>query len=445
MLAWKQYGFSILFSVIFLILEAIIMYSITALENVGEQSVRSKAEKGQKDAMKIVALLEKQQYCPNFLLLLTNTINLAIGFLYSKRIFFWSDYFSHWSVTPFEGTMRKIFQVIGMLILVFIVTFFSNALPRKLALKDSERKVLKYACFLKFFFSIVTVFSVAIDISLKGLLFIMQKKEEDYQENVTEDEIISIVNEGLEQGVLENTEVEMISNIIEMDEKEVKDIMTRRKQIVAIDGASSVADAIQKMMEKNYSRYPVYEGDIDNIIGVVFWKDVTKYYIEQKDRSRQIQEIAKKAYLVPDTKKINVLFEEMQMKKVQMAVAIDEYGQTVGIVAMEDVLEEIVGKIYDEFDESERYVIQQRPGRYFMKGMLELEEMSRILHIDMEKELEDYDTLNGFLVSKIGHIPTEKEKVTIYYQGYEFRVVDIKNKMIRLVRVHKLDTDEAEK
>ena len=273
----------------------------------------------------------------------------------------------------------------------------------------------------------------------------MQKKEEDYQENVTEDEIISIVNEGLEQGVLENTEVEMISNIIEMDEKEVKDIMTRRKQIVAIDGASSVADAIQKMMEKNYSRYPVYEGDIDNIIGVVFWKDVTKYYIEQKDRSRQIQEIAKKAYLVPDTKKINVLFEEMQMKKVQMAVAIDEYGQTVGIVAMEDVLEEIVGKIYDEFDESERYVIQQRPGRYFMKGMLELEEMSRILHIDMEKELEDYDTLNGFLVSKIGHIPTEKEKVTIYYQGYEFRVVDIKNKMIRLVRVHKLDTDEAEK
>ena len=133
----------------------------------------------------------------------------------------------------------------------------------------------------------------------------------------------------------------------------------------------------------------------------------------------------------------------MQIKKISMAIAIDEYGQTVGIVAMEDILEEIVGNIYDEFDADERMIIKQREGRYFMRGLASLEDVAKELNLHMDKELEDYDTLNGFLISQIGHIPNEKEKVNIIYQGYEFRVVDIKDRMIRFVRVHKEEKEKV--
>ena len=158
---------------------------------------------------------------------------------------------------------------------------------------------------------------------------------------------------------------------------------------------------------------------------------------QNKDTTILLRKLAKKPYMVPDTQKIDLLFEEMQLKKVHMAIAIDEYGQTAGIVAMEDVLEEIVGNIFDESDSDERMIVKQREGKYFMRGLTHLDDVARELGINMEKEQEDYDTLNGFLISQLGHIPHEKEKVEIVYKGYEFHVVDVKDKMIRLVRVHK--------
>jgi len=326
---------------------------------------------------------------------------------------------------------------------MYVVVLFGNAIPQKVALKHSEKKADRYAKFLMCLLSVFQIFSIVIDKSMILLFKISGRNLKDYEDNVTEEEIISIVNEGLEQGILEDNEVEMIANIIEMDEKEVRDIMTRRTKIVGLDGNMTVEEAMQFMMEKSYSRFPVYDGDIDNVIGIAFWKDITKYFIQNKDRSIPIRELAKKAYLVPDTQKIDVLFEEMQLKKIHMAIAIDEYGQTVGIVAMEDVLEEIVGNIFDEFDVDERMILKQRDGKYFMRGLAPLEDVAEELGIYMEEELEDYDTLNGFLISQLGHIPKEKEKINIVYKGYEFRVVDVKDRMIRFVRVHK-EEKEAE-
>ena len=285
--------------------------------------------------------------------------------------------------------------------------------------------------------SVFRVLSVIIEKSVAIVFRLTGRNVREYEENVTEEEIISIVNVGLEQGVLENTEVEMIANIIEMDEKEVRDIMTRRTQIVALEANMTVEEAMVFMMEKSYSRFPVYEGDIDNVTGVVFWKDITKYYIQNKDKTVPVRELARKAHLVPDTQRIDVLFEEMQMKKIHMAIAIDEYGQTVGIIAMEDILEEIVGNIFDEFDVDERMIFKQRDGKYFMRGLTPLEDVAEELNIDMAEELQDYDTLNGFLISRLGHIPREREKINIVYKGYEFRVVNVKDRTIRYVRVHR--------
>ena len=440
----KEYAICILVTLVLLGIEAMVSSGIAALENVSETELKKKAEDGEVKAKTLLREMQLLEQNPSFLLLVMTSLNLAIGFIYSRCIVYWSEVVVQYSD---QGMLfwlaRRLFQLFGMLLLILVVSVFGNAMPRKLALKHSEQKAHRYAWLVLGLMRLFHIFAMVVDCSVLILFKLTGKNVKDYEECVTEEEIISIVNEGLEQGILENNEVEMIANIIEMDEKEVRDIMTRRTKIVAMDANLTLEEAIQFMLANSYSRFPVYEGDIDNIIGIVFWKDLTKYYIQHEEHSVQLRDLAKKPYLIPDTQKIDVLFEEMQLKKIHMAIAIDEYGQTAGIVAMEDVLEEIVGNIFDEFDVDERMIIRQRDGKYFMRGMAPLEDVAAELGLNMDEELEDYDTLNGFLISQLGHIPKEKEKVNIMYKGYEFRVVDIKDRMIRFVRVHREEKEKT--
>ncbi|CDE46006.1 putative uncharacterized protein [Clostridium sp. CAG:411] len=440
----KKYAISIIATIILIVVESMVSCGMAAFSNLSVLDIKKRAENGEKKAARLLSVMVQIEQYKSFVSLLMTTLNLAIGFIYSRRLLYWSAIATRFSTdTTKVIILNRLFQFVGMFLLVYLVFLVGNAIPGRAALKKSEDKAYRFSGLLLAMMKVFRVFVLFIEKTVYILFYITGRKWSEYQDSVTEEEIRFIVNEGLEQGVLENTEVEMISNIMEMDEKEVRDVMTRRTQIQALDGNITIEETIQFMLEESYSRFPVYEGDIDNIIGIVFWKDITKYYIQKKDIHAPIKKLAKKAYLVPDTQKVNVLFQEMQIKKISMAIAIDEYGQTVGIVAMEDILEEIVGNIYDEFDADERMIIKQREGRYFMRGLASLEDVAKELNLHMDKELEDYDTLNGFLISQIGHIPNEKEKVNIIYQGYEFRVVDIKDRMIRFVRVHKEEKEKV--
>lgn len=422
---------------IFIILEAIFSCAFSALENCSEKEVRKRINEGNEKAKKIeVALKELQRYNSIILAIMT-MLNLAIGVFAGVHVGRISAFLKSMHIQ----SVRFVWFLVACIIFVFFsgIILIGNAVPRRIGMKNAERKA---ELLVDFLLQVIWFVKPFIKI-LEGGIFLVFKltgrNPEEYKDNVTEDEIIAIVNEGLQQGVLEDSEVEMISNIMEMDEKEVRDIMTRRQRIVALNGEETIEKSIQKMLQKSFSRFPVYEGDIDNIIGIVFWKDITKYCIQNFDQNITLSQLAKKPYFVPDTQKIDVLFEEMQRKKIHMAIAIDEYGQTAGIVAMEDILEEIVGNIFDEFDEDEKMIIRQKDGKYYIKGMASLEEVAETLQLHLEKELQDYDTLNGFLVSKLGHIPSFKEKVSIKYQGYEFHIVDVRDKTIRYVRVKKCE------
>ncbi|MEF9941377.1 MAG: hemolysin family protein [Lachnospiraceae bacterium] len=264
------------------------------------------------------------------------------------------------------------------------------------------------------------------------------------QEDVAE-EIISMVDEGHEQGVFVSNEAEMIRNIFEYGDKNVKDIMTHRKNIIAIDSNQTLEEALTFILEENYSRFPVYEGDIDTITGILYLRDVTKCYLDTSLRSKTIQEL--KEYLrpvsfVPETKSIDKLFKEMQSEKNHMAVVLDEYGQTSGIVAMEDILEEIVGNILDEYDEDENFIVQQQEHTYLVNGMTELEDLEDILEIVFDEE--DCETLNGFLIHCLDRIPNEDETCMIEYKGYHFQVLTIDNNMIESVQITKDDERELD-
>ncbi len=265
-------------------------------------------------------------------------------------------------------------------------------------------------------------------------------------EHVTEEEIMDMVNEGHEKGVLKENEAEMIGNIFEFGEKQAHDVMTHRKNIVAIDCNATVQEAFDFILNESFSRYPVYCEDIDNIIGVIHIRDLLKVYVDENMRNKTLQEIQDDvlfdSYCIPETRNISILFKEMQEEKVHMAIVVDEYGQTAGIVTMEDILEEIVGNILDEYDEEEQFIIREADGTYLIDGQTSLEDIEDMLEIKFE--CEDIDTINGYLLYKLGKIPEENEQFETECGGYVFQIVKVEDRMIRQVRVRKVMPDKIQ-
>ncbi len=259
-----------------------------------------------------------------------------------------------------------------------------------------------------------------------------------HDDDVTEEEIKSMVNEGHEQGVLLASEAEMINNIFEFGDKEAKDIMTHRKNLIVIDGNLSYNDAVSFIIENSKSRYPVYLDDIDNIIGVLHIKDA--FAFAQKNEVfrtsiKDIPNLIREVDFVPETLNIHTLFKMMQAKKSHMVIVVDEYGQTSGAVAMEDILEEIVGNIEDEHDEEETLIRQNPDGSYLMNGLASMPEVIELLGLPVDEDA--FETLNGFLVSLLEKIPNDDETAQINMYGYDFNVLKVEDKMIREVLVRK--------
>lgn len=255
-------------------------------------------------------------------------------------------------------------------------------------------------------------------------------------EDVTE-EIMDMVNESHEQGVLEENEAEMISNIFEFGEKQASDVMTHRNNIVALNDDITIKEAFDRVMEENYSRYPVYKGDIDNITGVLHIRDLLKVYVDEDNQNKKLKDVGNEVmfdpYCIPETRNISPLFRQMQSDKIHMAIVVDEYGQTAGIITMEDILEEIVGNILDEYDDEEEQIVTDADGSYIIEGQADLEDVEAKLGIEFD--CEDIDTLSGFMIYKLGKIPEDGESFAVEYKGYVFKTLEIRNKMILKVKV----------
>lgn len=282
-----------------------------------------------------------------------------------------------------------------------------------------------------------------------AVLYLIWRYKKTHEENVTEEDIMSMVNEGQEQGVLESSEAEMITNIFELDDKEAGDIMTHRKNITALDGSMTVGEAARFVLkETNNSRFPVYGDGLDDIIGIVHMRDILVHAENEDEAKKTLSEsvgILRSACFIPETRSIKSLFKEMQSQKIHMEIVIDEYGQTAGIVTMEDILEEIVGNILDEYDVDEQFIIRSE-NAWTMNGMTPLEDVQDELHIEFpEEDMDNYDTINGLLISKLDRIPKEGEQPQICYLGYLFAVTKVANKMIHTVHVTPIPEEEWKK
>lgn len=258
-------------------------------------------------------------------------------------------------------------------------------------------------------------------------------------DDVTEEEIISMVREGHEQGTILASEAEMIHNVFEFDDKEVKDIMTHRKNIVSLDGNMSFIDAIEFIIDTGKSRFPVYENDVDSIIGVLHIKDAFTFFEKNEVYRSSIKDIdglIRPVDFIPETVNINDLFKKMQSKKSHLAMVVDEYGQISGLIAMEDILEELVGNIEDEHDEEENYIRKNDDETFIMDGMTEFSDVKEALSLPVDDDA--YETLNGFIISLSDKIPEEGDKTVISAYGYRFSVMSVEDKVIKQVMIKKL-------
>jgi putative hemolysin len=243
-----------------------------------------------------------------------------------------------------------------------------------------------------------------------------------------------MVNEGHEQGAIDEDEAEMISNIFELDDKQAHDIMTHRGDIDALDSTVVLDDAVRYMVNAPNSRFPVFEGTIDNITGALYLKDAMLFYLKEQYHSQaigQIPHLLREVKFIPETVDVDELFRQMQESRKQMAIVVNEYGETSGLVTMEDILEEIVGNILDEYDNEEKLIAKTGDGHLRMNGKALLEDVGKALGKTIDQE--DYDTLSGYLTEKLGHIPTLEDRGRVIEDrslGYLFRILSISGTMI---------------
>lgn len=295
---------------------------------------------------------------------------------------------------------------------------------------------------------ILSILVVILLLCIGVLLYGMKNNKKTFDgilgnDDVTEEEIISMVREGHEQGTILASEAEMIHNVFEFDDKEVKDIMTHRKNIVSLDGNMSFIDAIEFIIDTGKSRFPVYENDVDSIIGVLHIKDAFTFFEKNEVYRSSIKDIdglIRPVDFIPETVNINDLFKKMQSKKSHLAMVVDEYGQISGLIAMEDILEELVGNIEDEHDEEENYIRKNDDETFIMDGMTEFSDVKEALSLPVDDDA--YETLNGFIISLSDKIPEEGDKTVISAYGYRFSVMSVEDKVIKQVMIKKLAPEE---
>lgn len=242
-----------------------------------------------------------------------------------------------------------------------------------------------------------------------------------------------------EDGELQKEAAGLIRNIIRYLDKDAKDIMTHRRNIVAIDGEEKLEDALKFMLEESYSRFPIFKEGIDEIIGFMHLREAMTCYLNKELRQvpvKELKDYIRPVTFIPETKSIDTLFKEMQAGKSHIAIVIDEYGQTAGLVALEDILEEIVGNILDEYDEEEEEILPQADGSLFVRGMVDLERLEDRISVALKKE--EYETLNGFLIAQLDRIPGEDEMCVVEYEGYRFTVLEVNDNTIQRVKIEKL-------
>lgn len=423
----------LIFLVILILLNAYFAATEIAFISLNDAKIEKNAKEGNKKAKQIQKMLKNPS---KFLATIQIGITLA-GFLSSA---FASDAFAGMLAPKLNELMPfisiNVWQNISIVIITIILSFFTlvfgELVPKRLAMKYYEK--ISYATI-----GVIKAISVITAPFVKLLTWatnIVSKifgVGEQEEEIVTEEEIKMMVDQGEEKGSIEENEKELINNVFEFNDIVASEIMTHRTDMYAIEIEQDLYEILDEIDEYKYSRIPVYRDSIDNIEGILFLKDILKSVSMRK--KIKIADIIREAYFVPETKPIDEIFKELQANKMQMAIVVDEYGGTAGVLTMEDILEELVGNIFDEYDDIEFEYKKLDENTYLIDGSISLYELKKILNVELPEG--DYETLSGYLIEKLGRLPEEGEYPVIEDEKLTYKIQEYEDKRIRWVKVCK--------
>lgn len=329
-------------------------------------------------------------------------------------------------------------QSISIIVITIILSYFTlvfgELVPKRIALQKSEQIAMLSVRPIVFVFKFAKPFVKLLSLSTNVLLRVIGMSDTDLEEKVSREEIKSLVDAGEEYGVINQIEKEMINSIFDFDDKLAKEVMTPRTEVYMIN--IKLPLSIEELLEENYSRIPVYEGDMDNIIGILYLKDFLHEAYQVGFENVGIKKLLHRPYFVPECKNIDQLFKELQKSKNHLAVLIDEYGGFSGIVTIEDLIEEVMGDINDEYDDDDPVIRKIDNDTYIVNGLISIKELNDKLQLNLDEETEDYDTLGGFLINQIDYIPSETEECMVEYENLVFKIECVKDKRIEMVKIH---------
>lgn len=406
-----------------------------AFVSLNQGKIQNLAKDGSKRAQRLSKILESSSSFLSVIQIGVTLASILSGALASDAF---SDSLTDWivSISNLNPASVKPFSVMLITVMtMYLVLVFGELVPKRIAMSHAEEFALfvSYPIWLVSF--IFTPFVKLLSVST-NLILRLFGIDPDKVEEITEEEIRLLV----EQGEIDISEKEMIENVFEFDNLEVREIMTHRTDIIAIERDTPFAELLDLVHSEPYTRYPVYEDNIDNIVGILHLRDLLSFIHTTEDPSEfRFREAMRLPYFVPESKRTDELFAELKHQKTHMAVVIDEYGGTAGIVTMEDLIEEVMGDIEDEYDEVEELIERVHDNEYLVSGYTELDDLEEILKIDLP--LDDYDTVSGFVIGQLGRLPTIEDESSdesdFVFNGYLFSIIDIDEKVISMIRVIK--------
>ncbi len=410
-----------------------------AFISINDAKIEKQAKEGNKKAKQIRKMLKEPS---KFLATIQIGITLA-GFLSSA---FAADAFADDLAPALQNLIPlgvSVWKNISIIIITMILSYFSlvfgELVPKRLAMKNAEKIAFGTVRIVRAIAIVTAPFVKLLTASTNGISKLFGIKETD-EETVTEEEIRMMVDVGEEKGSIEEEEKELINNVFEFNDKIVSEIMIHRKDIYAIDINSDISDILKELDEYKYSRIPVYEENIDNIVGLLFIKDLIAT-ISNKEKVK-ISNLLREAYFVSENKQINELFKDLQRNKHQIAIVLDEYGGTAGLVTMEDIIEELVGNIFDEYDDVEKDYEKIDDNTYMISGSVSIHDLRKILNVEIPEG--EYDTLSGYLIEELGRIPSDNEKPIIETERVTYKVEDYEDKRILWVKACRNNIAEQE-
>jgi Hemolysins and related proteins containing CBS domains len=425
----------IILLIVLVVLNGLFAMSEIAVISFNDNKLKHLAQEGNKKAKILVKLTSEPSK-----FLATIQVGVTISGLLSSAVAAdtFTDYIVYWmrNVDIAPSVVRMISLILITFVLAYINLVFGELVPKRIAMNNPEKTSFRVAGTLRVTSAVTRPFVTLLSASTNGILRLIGVDPNKADNEVTEEEIRMMIDVGEEDGTIDDIEREMLHNIFEFDDRTAGDVMTHRTELVAIGIDSTIEDVIENAVQSGHSRIPVYKNGLDNIVGMLYIKDLLSLVVKKPEQF-DINDYMRPVMYLPESARCNDIFAEFRTTKVQLAVVVDEYGGTAGVVTMEDLLETIVGSIQDEYDEELDEIIQINENEYLLEGTVLIEEVSEELEIKFDEG--DYDTLAGFVTDKLRHLPQSGEYVD--HAGYRFTVTETSEHRIVYITAVRLEPD----